>query len=54
MDNYPHNEYEYSDELRAATEEILKSIRQIVQMNPLYREALASIIHPQTQVRACY
>lgn len=42
--NVVHEPFTVNDELKAITAEVVKTIRDIIQMNPLYRENLAQVI----------
>ena len=43
-DNVEHATYTYTDEVKAITGEIVKTIRDIIALNPLYRESVAQMI----------
>ncbi|GAB1607388.1 lon protease homolog, mitochondrial-like [Argonauta hians] len=43
-ENLLHEEFKQTDEIKALTSEVVKTIRDIIAMNPLYRENLAQII----------
>lgn len=49
-ENLSDNHFNFTDEVKAMTQEIVKTIRDIVNLNPLYRESVASMIHPQQRV----
>ncbi|XP_036356649.1 lon protease homolog, mitochondrial [Octopus sinensis] len=44
VENLVHEEFKQTDEIKALTSEVVKTIRDIIAMNPLYRENLAQII----------
>ncbi len=44
VENVKHNPFKHSEEVKALTAEIVKTIRDIVAMNPLYRETVAQLI----------
>ncbi|CAF0744003.1 unnamed protein product [Didymodactylos carnosus] len=44
-ENVTHDEYEQTPELKAITSELVKTIRDIVALNPFYRESIAALIH---------
>ncbi|CAF0941961.1 unnamed protein product [Rotaria sp. Silwood1] len=44
-ENVKHDEYEQTPELKALTAELVKTIRDIVALNPFYRESIAALIH---------
>lgn len=35
--NLQHNPYNHNEEIKALTQEVIKTIRDIITMNPLYR-----------------
>lgn len=37
VENVKHEEFKQSEEVKAATQEVIKTIRDIITMNPLYR-----------------
>lgn len=37
VENLQHNEYKQTEEVKALTQEVIKTIRDIITMNPLYR-----------------
>ena len=43
-ENVEHDSYAYTDEVRALTGEIVKTIRDIIALNPLYKESVAQMI----------
>ena len=43
-ENVEHDSYTYTDEVKAITGEIVKTIRDIISLNPLYRESVAQMI----------
>ncbi|XP_059175415.1 lon protease homolog, mitochondrial-like [Physella acuta] len=49
-ENITHEPYESNDEIKALTSEVVKTIRDIIAMNPLYRENLAQIIQAGQRV----
>ncbi|CAF0904584.1 unnamed protein product [Rotaria sordida] len=44
-ENVTHDDYEQTPELKALTAELVKTIRDIVALNPFYRESIAALIH---------
>ncbi|CAF1630119.1 unnamed protein product, partial [Adineta ricciae] len=44
-ENVKHDEYTQTPELKALTAELVKTIRDIVALNPFYRESIAALIH---------
>ncbi|KAH9520224.1 Lon protease mitochondrial [Bulinus truncatus] len=49
-ENVTHEPFESNDEIKALTSEVVKTIRDIIAMNPLYRENLAQIIQAGQRV----
>lgn len=49
-DNVEHATYTYTDEVKAITGEIVKTIRDIIALNPLYRESVAQMIQAGQRV----
>ncbi|KAK0057975.1 lon protease mitochondrial [Biomphalaria pfeifferi] len=49
-ENIMHEPFESNDEIKALTSEVVKTIRDIIAMNPLYRENLAQIIQAGQRV----
>ncbi|XP_064608395.1 lon protease homolog, mitochondrial-like [Liolophura sinensis] len=49
-ENYQHDVFTSDDEIKALTSEVVKTIRDIIAMNPLYRESLAQIIQAGQRV----
>merc|ERR1712223_2353426 len=43
-ENVVHQEYETTDEIKALTQEVIKTIRDIIALNPLYRESLQQML----------
>ena len=43
-ENVTHFPYEQTEEIKAVTAEIVKTVRDIIAMNPLYRESIAQIL----------
>ncbi|XP_041371412.1 lon protease homolog, mitochondrial-like [Gigantopelta aegis] len=50
VNNLTHEPFTNSDEIKALTSEVVKTIRDIISMNPLYRENLAQIIQAGQRV----
>ena len=48
-ENVQHASYTYTDEVKAITGEIVKTIRDIISLNPLYRESVAQMIQVRCQ-----
>lgn len=49
-ENVQHANYTYTDEVKAITGEIVKTIRDIISLNPLYRESVAQMIQAGQRV----
>uniref|UniRef100_A0A5S6QDT7 Lon protease homolog, mitochondrial n=1 Tax=Trichuris muris TaxID=70415 RepID=A0A5S6QDT7_TRIMR len=49
-ENIEMPEYEYTDELKAMTQEVVKTIRDIVSFNPLIRETIMQTLKPSQRV----
>jgi len=49
-ENVEHDSYTYTDEVKAITSEIVKTIRDIISLNPLYRESVAHMIQAGQRV----
>lgn len=45
VENLEHKPYESSERMQALTQEIIRTIRDIIALNPLYRESIAQILH---------
>lgn len=45
VENIPVPQFQMTDHIKALTAEIVKTIRDIISMNPLYRESLMQMIH---------
>merc|ERR1719228_2651926 len=43
-ENVKHKEYEQTEEVKAMTQEIIKTIRDIIALNPLYRDSLQQML----------
>ena len=50
VENLIHEPFETTEEIEAVTQEIIKTIRDIISMNPLYRESIKQVIHSGHQV----
>lgn len=50
VENIIHNNYKQSEEIKALTQEVIKTIRDIITMNPLYRESLQQMLHQNQRV----
>ncbi|XP_037930809.1 lon protease homolog, mitochondrial isoform X2 [Teleopsis dalmanni] len=48
--NVTHDAYKPTEEVKALTQEIIKTIRDIITMNPLYRESLQQMLHQNQRV----
>ena len=43
-ENVKHHEYETTEEIKAMTQEVIKTIRDIIALNPLYRDSLQQML----------
>ncbi|XP_063708743.1 lon protease homolog, mitochondrial isoform X1 [Culicoides brevitarsis] len=50
VENVKHDEYKQTEEIKALTQEVIKTIRDIITMNPLYRESLQQMLHQNQRV----
>ncbi|XP_074109887.1 lon protease homolog, mitochondrial isoform X2 [Cotesia typhae] len=48
--NVTHEKFRQTEEIKALTQEIIKTIRDIISMNPIYRESLNQMLHQGTRV----
>jgi Lon-like ATP-dependent protease len=48
--NLKHTEFEVTQEIKALTNEIIKTIREIISMNPLYRESISVLLQSGQRV----
>lgn len=49
-ENIQHDNYKQTEEIKALTQEVIKTIRDIITMNPLYRESLQQMLHQNQRV----
>ncbi|XP_055535305.1 lon protease homolog, mitochondrial isoform X2 [Wyeomyia smithii] len=50
VENIKHDAFKHTDEVKALTQEVIKTIRDIITMNPLYRESLQQMLHQNQRV----
>ncbi|GBL95773.1 Lon protease, mitochondrial [Araneus ventricosus] len=50
VENVTHDPYESTEEIKALTQEIVKTIREIISLNPLYRESVQQMIQAGQRV----
>lgn len=50
VENVTHEKFRQTEEVKALTQEVLKTIRDIISMNPLYRESLQQMLHSGQRV----
>ncbi|XP_035220038.1 lon protease homolog, mitochondrial-like [Stegodyphus dumicola] len=50
VENLGHEPYEVTEEIKALTQEIVKTIREIIALNPLYRESVQQMIQAGQRV----
>ncbi|KAM7356897.1 lon protease homolog, mitochondrial isoform 2-T2 [Cochliomyia hominivorax] len=48
--NVQHENFKQTEEVKALTQEVIKTIRDIITMNPLYRESLQQMLHQNQRV----
>ncbi|XP_011305208.1 lon protease homolog, mitochondrial isoform X2 [Fopius arisanus] len=48
--NVTHEKFRQTEEIKALTQELIKTIRDIISMNPLYRESLQQMLHQGQRV----
>ncbi|KAK8764430.1 hypothetical protein V5799_032961, partial [Amblyomma americanum] len=50
VENVPHEKFAINEEMKAVTQEIVKTIRDIIALNPLYRESIQQMIQAGQRV----
>ncbi|XP_077299700.1 lon protease homolog, mitochondrial isoform X2 [Arctopsyche grandis] len=50
VENVVHDKFKQTEEVKALTQEIIKTIRDIISLNPLYRESLQQMLHQGQRV----
>lgn len=50
VENIQTEQFKHTDEVKALTQEVIKTIRDIITMNPLYRESLQQMLHQNQRV----
>uniref|UniRef100_A0A182YIQ7 Lon protease homolog, mitochondrial n=1 Tax=Anopheles stephensi TaxID=30069 RepID=A0A182YIQ7_ANOST len=50
VENVKHESFKNTEEVKALTQEVIKTIRDIITMNPLYRESLQQMLHQNQRV----
>nr|XP_018912993.1 PREDICTED: lon protease homolog, mitochondrial-like isoform X1 [Bemisia tabaci] len=50
VENVVHENFKQTEEVKALTQEVVKTIRDIISMNPLYRESLQQMLHQGQRV----
>ncbi|XP_021941015.1 lon protease homolog, mitochondrial-like isoform X2 [Zootermopsis nevadensis] len=50
VENVTHEKFRQTEEVKALTQEIIKTIRDIISLNPLYRESLQQMLHTGQRV----
>lgn len=50
VENIVHEKFRQTEEVKALTQEIIKTIRDIISLNPLYRESLQQMLHQGQRV----
>lgn len=50
VENVVHNKFRQTEEVKAVTQEIIKTIRDIISLNPLYRDTLQQMMQQGQRV----
>lgn len=50
VENIKHESFKHTEEVKALTQEVIKTIRDIITMNPLYRESLQQMLNQNQRV----
>lgn len=50
VENVVQEQFKQTEEVKALTQEVIKTIRDIITMNPLYRESLQQMLHQNQRV----
>lgn len=50
VENMQKEEFKQTEEVKALTQEVIKTIRDIITMNPLYRDSLQQMLHQNQRV----
>ncbi|CAG2063429.1 unnamed protein product [Timema podura] len=50
VENVNHDKFRQTEEVKALTQEVIKTIRDIISMNPLYRESLQQMLNQGQRV----
>ena len=50
VENVKKEQFKQTEEVKALTQEVIKTIRDIITMNPLYRESLQQMLHQNQRV----
>lgn len=50
VENIVHNKFKQTEEVKAVTQEVIKTIRDIISLNPLYRDSLQQMMHQGQRV----
>lgn len=50
VENVIHNKFRQNEEVKALTQEVIKTIRDIISLNPLYRDSLQQMMHQGQRV----
>ncbi|CAH1961911.1 unnamed protein product [Acanthoscelides obtectus] len=50
VENVMHNKFRQTEEVKALTQEVIKTIRDIISLNPLYRDSLQQMMHQGQRV----
>lgn len=50
VENVRVEQFKHTDEVKALTQEVIKTIRDIISLNPLYRDSLQQMLHQNQRV----
>ncbi|XP_055383552.1 lon protease homolog, mitochondrial isoform X2 [Condylostylus longicornis] len=50
VENVKHIPFKQNEEIKALTQEVIKTIRDIISLNPLYRESLQQMLHQNQRI----
>lgn len=50
VENLVHSKFRQTEEVKALTQEVIKTIRDIISLNPLYRDSLQQMMHQGQRV----
>uniref|UniRef100_A0A0A9X8U9 Lon protease homolog, mitochondrial n=1 Tax=Lygus hesperus TaxID=30085 RepID=A0A0A9X8U9_LYGHE len=50
VENIQHDKFKTTEEVKALTQEVIKTIKDIISLNPIYRESLQQMLHQSQRV----